>query len=78
MPIEFFQQRIVATEEKWVLGAFERRKLVGVVGFVRDSGIKTRHKGLIWGMYVLRLFARKESGGRSFVKLWRGLMRCRD
>ena len=35
-----------------MLGAFADDKLIGVVGFVRDGGRKTRHKGFIWGMYV--------------------------
>jgi hypothetical protein len=52
MPLEFFRQRIENSKERWVLGAFEGKALIGVVGFVRDSGLKTRHKGFIWGMYV--------------------------
>ena len=35
-----------------ILGAFEA-SLVGMVGFLRRQGLKERHKGFIWGMYVL-------------------------
>lgn len=35
------------------MGAFEEEDLVGVIGFIRDSGDKSRHKGFIWGMYVV-------------------------
>ena len=35
-----------------ILGAFDA-SLVGMVGFQRERGLKERHKGFIWGMYVL-------------------------
>jgi ribosomal protein S18 acetylase RimI-like enzyme len=36
-----------------VFGAFlTDKEIVGIVGFLRDSGLKERHKGFIWGMYV--------------------------
>ena len=38
--------------DNFILGAFEG-PLVGVVGFYRNQRIKDRHKGTIWGMYVL-------------------------
>lgn len=38
--------------DNFVLGAFEE-SLVGVVGFYRNQRIKDRHKGNIWGMFVL-------------------------
>ncbi|MCF7760303.1 MAG: GNAT family N-acetyltransferase [Cephaloticoccus sp.] len=51
-PPEFFAGRIANTVDRLVLGAFGGDDLVGVVAFMRDSGVKTRHKGVIWGMYV--------------------------
>jgi len=39
-------------QERFVLGAFEEA-LVGITGCARDRGLKHRHKGMIWGMYVL-------------------------
>ncbi|HWA11356.1 MAG TPA: GNAT family N-acetyltransferase [Opitutaceae bacterium] len=61
-PLRFFEQRIVATPERWALGAFAGEKLVGVIGFVRDAGLKNRHKGFIWGMYVAPRFRRRGIG----------------
>ena len=40
--------------DKFVLGAFgDEGQLFGVVTFMRDTGMKTRHKGNIFGMYVV-------------------------
>src|SRR5438874_13624156 len=38
--------------DNFILGAFEV-DLVGTVGFRREQGIKERHKGMIWGMFVV-------------------------
>jgi ribosomal protein S18 acetylase RimI-like enzyme len=38
--------------DNFILGAFED-SLVGVVGFYRNQRLKDRHKGTIWGMYVI-------------------------
>lgn len=37
----------------FVLGALAGAELVGVVGFYRDLRKKRRHRGWIWGMYVV-------------------------
>ena len=37
---------------KIVFGAFTNGSLVGVVGCVQESRVKSRHKAVIWGMYV--------------------------
>lgn len=37
---------------KFILGAFDGHTLIGTVGFRRDTGVKGRHRGMIWGMYV--------------------------
>lgn len=39
-----------------ILGAFEDRKLVGVVALSRRVSPKYRHKVFLWGMYVLPEF----------------------
>src|SRR5947207_8315903 len=33
-------------------GAFDGKTLVGIASFQREEGLKRRHKGVIWGMYV--------------------------
>jgi len=42
-----------AQEHQFIVGAFDDGRLAGVVGFYRDRGLKTRHKGHIWGVYVM-------------------------
>jgi hypothetical protein len=37
---------------KFVVGAFSGERLLGTAGFFRDKGLKVRHKGHIWGVYV--------------------------
>ena len=38
--------------ENFTLGTFEGDRLVGMATFVRDAGLKERHKGRIYGVYV--------------------------
>ncbi len=49
-------------EGYFTLGAFENGRLVGIVTFVRDTGLKERHKGHIYGFYVSREHRRKGVG----------------
>jgi ribosomal protein S18 acetylase RimI-like enzyme len=39
-------------ENSFVVGAFDGKQLVGIAGFYREKGLKTRHKGRVWGVYV--------------------------
>jgi ribosomal protein S18 acetylase RimI-like enzyme len=50
-PISDVAGQLKATEDSFILGAFAPN-LVGMVGLYRRSGLKLRHKGTIWGMYV--------------------------
>jgi len=34
------------------LGAFENENLIGIATFIRETGLKERHKGRIYGVYV--------------------------
>ncbi len=36
----------------WIAGAFLENALVGVAGLFGFKGIKTRHKGKVWGVYT--------------------------
>lgn len=50
---ESFRQRLrQSNTETFFLGAFEDERLVGMVGFFRESGTKGQHKGYIISMYV--------------------------
>jgi len=39
-------------EANFILGYFEEGELLGIVGFIRETRVKKRHKGWIWGMFV--------------------------
>jgi len=43
-------------------GAFDDKTLVGTTGFSREEMAKTRHKSIIWGMYVPNELRRKGIG----------------
>ncbi len=38
--------------DSFYLGAFVNDELVGMATFIRDTGLKERHKGRIFGVYV--------------------------
>ena len=41
------------SDENFIIGAFnEHGALTGTVGLVRNTGQKTRHKAIIWGVYL--------------------------
>jgi len=40
------------TEGNFTLGAFEGDQLIGMATFGRETGLKERHKGRIYGVYV--------------------------
>ncbi|MDP2857988.1 MAG: GNAT family N-acetyltransferase [Bacillota bacterium] len=43
-----------SAEDTFILGAFDDAgRLIGVAGFYREPRIKNRHKGVIWGMYIV-------------------------
>jgi len=51
-PLDFFRDRLSQEHGRFVLGSFAAASLVGVVGMFRSPGLKVRHRGHIWGMYV--------------------------
>ncbi len=58
----------VGTSDSFVVGAFEDGQLVGMSGFHREIGLKSQHKGRIWGVYVTP--AKRGTGvGRKLLKM---------
>lgn len=52
-PLKEFAERIQHSKDKFTLGCFDDSNLlVGIVNFVRESRLKTAHKGNIYGMYI--------------------------
>ena len=57
-----------SSSENFVMGAFAPAgQLVGMAGFSRSPRIKTRHKGVIWGVYVQPTW-RNQGVARSLLK----------
>ncbi|MGA7474522.1 MAG: GNAT family N-acetyltransferase [Candidatus Sulfotelmatobacter sp.] len=52
----------------FVVGSFLGERLVGTAGFFRNKGLKERHKGHIWGVYVTRA-ARGKRAGRDMLRM---------
>jgi len=51
--IEVIAARLAASSSaNFVLGAFSEGQLVGMIGFYRNTRLKRRHKGRVWGVYV--------------------------
>lgn len=59
-PLSFFADRL---ERNFVLGAESRERLAGVAGFQFHDSEKTRHRGMLWGMYV-----REEARGTGVAR----------
>ena len=60
----WFEERLSKT---FVFGSFQDSHLLGIAGFYIQHGIKTQHKGVLWGMYV-RPQARKMGLGQKLVE----------
>jgi len=53
LPQEHFAARLKNEVDAFVIGAFVGEQLVGIGGFYREDGPKLRHRGTIWGVYVM-------------------------
>lgn len=66
-PVETVAERFRDTAGgNFTLGAFEAGKLVGTATFVRETGLKRRHKGRVFGVYVTPP-ARRKGIGRALI-----------
>jgi ribosomal protein S18 acetylase RimI-like enzyme len=63
-PLEFFAARLAGGG---VFGGFRDGALLGVAGFMRETGLKRAHKAHLWGMYV-RSAARGTGLARMIVE----------
>jgi ribosomal protein S18 acetylase RimI-like enzyme len=53
-PVSDFGARLSGeSTDSFVLGAFDGEALIGMAGFYRHERPRLRHKGLLWGMFVL-------------------------
>jgi ribosomal protein S18 acetylase RimI-like enzyme len=54
------------TRDDVILGALLNHRLVGTVGYFRERFEKTRHRAVVWGMYVAPE-ARRKGVGRALL-----------
>src|ERR1700687_4028843 len=52
LAVEFVRSALADEDEQAVFGHFDGATLTGMVGVIRASTVKRRHRALIWGMYV--------------------------
>jgi len=54
--VQFTEQQIIErispNSNKFFMGIFDEKELIGVVSFHREAGQKGRHKGNIYGMFI--------------------------
>jgi ribosomal protein S18 acetylase RimI-like enzyme len=55
-------RRSEAAPDDATFGAFDGNTIIGIATFQREQGVKRRHKGVIWGMYVPHELRRKGVG----------------
>jgi GNAT superfamily N-acetyltransferase len=68
--------RLGSGRDSFVVGALEDGRLIGMAGFHRETGPKTRHKGRIWGVYVTPA-KRGDGTGVCCGNCWIGLGRSK-
>ena len=75
MVLVSIQHRLGAgdSDDNFVLGAFDARRLIGMAGFFRRRGEKICHRGEIWGVYVSREHRAKGIGRALLEELVRQL-----
>ena len=66
---EEVKRRLWSNSDAFVVGAFDEDLLVGMAGFYRDQGIKSRHKGHVWGVYVSSALRGKKLGRALMERL---------
>ena len=71
--IDIVANRLRESGDNFVVGAFLGGKLVGTAGFLRNNqGLKRKHKGRIWGVYVTG-----SARGRGLARAMLGVLLAR-
>jgi RimJ/RimL family protein N-acetyltransferase len=67
LALETIEARMSSSAPNAIFGAFARTDLVGMAGFALYERLKTRHKGVMWGVFVKPEW-RKHRVGRALVQ----------
>jgi GNAT superfamily N-acetyltransferase len=52
LPLATIAERLVATDDRAIVGAFDGPLLVGLAAWHREEMRKLQHKGFVWGVFV--------------------------
>lgn len=79
LPLSWWESRVTPEPHppEMVFGAFQDERLVGAAGLLFESRAKTRHKAMLYGMYVAAE-ARRGGLGRQLVLTVLAHARARD
>lgn len=69
LSLEEVKGRLWSDSYAFVVGALDGERLVGMAGFYREKGSKTRRKGHVWGVYVAQGIRGKGIGRRMMQML---------
>lgn len=69
LSINEVKKRLWSGNDDFVAGAFQDGRLIGIAGFYREKGQKSRHKGRVWGVYVTPEARGAGIGGRMMQAL---------
>src|SRR5688500_18215835 len=65
-PLVAVAEQLTPAAERFVIGAFESGRLVGIAGLHREEQAKLSHKAVLWGVYVAPE-ARERGTGRKLL-----------
>lgn len=65
-PDSFWESRL---KNNNIFGAFEKENLIGIIHFNKLSQIKTKHRGILWGMFVDLEWQNKKIGSQLLTHL---------
>ena len=69
LSLEEVKRRLWSDGDAFVVGAFQESRLIGMAGFYRERGPKSRHKARVWGVYVTPEARGAGIGGRMMQAL---------
>jgi GNAT superfamily N-acetyltransferase len=69
LSLDSFRARVVTTGRNVIFGAFADNHLVGMAGFAASERVKKRHKGTLWGVFVMPEWRGRGLGDRLIARV---------